>query len=391
MAHAGRKGADVRSDCWINIEPASELTISIESKVKALYGRQIEQQIRNDCQTLGVTNAHIEIEDTGALPFVLSARLETAVRRSGYEVVSPVLPVNPKPGTASDKDRQRRSRLYLPGNTPHLFLNAGLFESDCIILDLEDSVSPPEKDTARLLVRNALLTVDFKQSERMVRINQLPMGLDDLDWVVPHGVQAILIPKCEFPDQVRQVGARIADINPGYPVWLLPIIESARSCFSAFDIAGASPNVVALTIGLEDYAADIGVPRTSFGRESFWAQSTIVNAAKAHGLQAIGSVFSDVEDSAGCTQAAREAKALGFDGMGCIHPRQIPLVHAAFAPDQEEIETAKNIVLAFEEAQRKGLGVVSLGSKMIDAPVVKRAQTVIRSAIEAGLLNPDWQ
>ncbi len=418
MACAGRRGDDVRSDCWINVEPASGLTIHLDSKVKALYGKQIEAQVRHECELFDVSNAHIDIKDFGALPFVMSARLETALRRSGFidskqkshcegeerPKQSPTKGQTPPDeiatrirhdGFARDdlnaKDRLRRSRLYLPGNTPHLFLNAGLHEPDGIILDLEDSVSPDEKDAARVLVRNALCEVDFMTAERMVRINQLPMGLDDLEWIVPFGVQLILIPKCESAEQVRQVDEKIAKLDPGYPIWLLPIIESARGCFAAFDIADASPHVAALTIGLEDYTADIGVARTPDNRESFWAQSLIINAAKAHGLQAISSVFSDVDDITGLRRFAYEARALGFDGMGCIHPRQIPIVHDEFAPTLVEIKRAKQIVLAFEEAKQKGLGAVSLGGKMIDAPVVKRAQTTIRNAIKIGVLDSGWQ
>lgn len=424
MACAGRQGDGVRSDCWINVEPASGLTIQLESKVKALYGKQIEAQVRRECELFGVFDARIDIKDSGALPFVISARLETALQRSGLIDVSHsshcegsrVLCGRPKyiqysgqspekgslpqeiatrirhGGFARDdvvslKDRLRRSRLYLPGNIPHLFLNAGLHEPDGIILDLEDSVSPDEKDAARVLVRNALCEVDFMDAERMVRINQLPMGLDDLEWVVPYGVQLILIPKCESAEQVRQVDEKIAGMNPGYTIWLLPIIESARGCFAAFDIAGASPNVIGLTIGLEDYTADLAISRSLDGRESFWAQSMVVNAAKAFGLQAISSVFSDVEDVDGLELFARDAKALGFDGMGCIHPRQIPIVHKVFSPTAEEIEKAKAIVLAYEDAQAKGLGVVALNGKMIDAPVVKRAQTIIRNAVKIGLLD----
>ncbi|MBN1482291.1 HpcH/HpaI aldolase/citrate lyase family protein [candidate division KSB1 bacterium] len=392
MACAGRHGPEVRSDCWINVEPGgSGLHLNLESKVKSLYGTHIERQIKQACARVGLKNARIDIKDSGALPFVISARLETALRRSGINVGSTLVPPAKADFTASDKDRLRRTRLYLPGNTPHLFLNAGLHEPDAIILDLEDSVAPSEKDAARVLVRNALLAVDFYKAERMVRINQLPMGLDDLEWIVPCGVQLILLPKCESPDQARLVDEKLNAINPGHAVWLLPIIESARGCFYAFEIAGASPNIAGLAVGLEDYTADIGVQRTSSGYESLWAQSRIVNAARAHGIQAIGSVFSHVDDQEGCFQAARAAKNLGFDGMGCIHPRHIPVMHDAFAPGEDEISRAKEIVLAFAEAQEKGLGVVSLNNKMIDAPVVKRAQTVIRHAIQAGRLNPGWQ
>ncbi len=165
----------------------------------------------------------------------------------------------------------------------------------------------------------------------------------------------------------------------------MPIIESALGVIRAYEIATSSPNICALTIGLEDYTADIGTERTNCGRESFWARSQVVNAARAAGVQPIDSVFSDVSNVEALRLNAGESKALGFDGMGCIHPRQIAVIHQAFAPTQAELAKAKRIVEAFEEAEKKGVGVVSLGSKMIDPPVVKRAQRVVKLAGAIGM------
>ncbi len=264
-----------------------------------------------------------------------------------------------------------------------------------IILDLEDSVAPPEKEATRFVVRNALRTVDFFGAERMVRINQGEPGLEDLEVVVPHNVHVILIPKVESRDQVIAVDERITAIAKESgrrdPVFLMPIIESARGILKALEIAEASPNSVALTIGLEDYTADIGAQRTQEGRESFFARSTIINAARAAGIQAIDTVYSDVANEEGLRAAVREAKSLGFDGKGCIHPRQIQPIHEELAPSEADLEKAKRIVRAFDEAQAKGLGVVSLGTKMIDPPVVKRAEHTIEMAVAAGILRPDWK
>ena len=149
---------------------------------------------------------------------------------------------------------------------------------------------------------------------------------------------------------------------------------------NSYEIATASPNICALAIGLEDYTADIGVQRTSEGKESLFARSMIINAAKAASIQALDSIYSDVEDKEGLRESILEAKSLGFEGKGCIHPRQIPIVHKYFAPTTDELEKARDIVNAYEEAEKQGLGVVSLGSKMIDAPVVKRAQRIIQLA-----------
>ena len=171
----------------------------------------------------------------------------------------------------------------------------------------------------------------------------------------------------------------------------MPIIESALGVIKAYEIASASENNCGLAIGLEDYTADLGTQRTNEGKESIFARQMLVNAAKAAGIQAIDTVFSDVGDIEGLRQSVIEAKSLGFEGKGCIHPRQIQVVHEAFAPSTEEIAKAKKIVLAFDEAEKKGLGVVSLGSKMIDPPVVKRALKTIDLAIMNGLLSKEWR
>ena len=229
----------------------------------------------------------------------------------------------------------------------------------------------------------------------MVRINQGELGLKDLEFIVPHNVHLILIPKVESAEEIKIIDARILEISKEYgrkePVFLMPIIESGRGVLKALEIAEASQNIVALAIGLEDYTADLGVPRTTEGKESFFARCMIVNAARAAGIQAIDTVYSDVGNEQGLRESIREAKALGFDGKGCIHPRQIKPMHEEFAPSAEQIEKAKKVTLAFDEAEKKGLGVVSLGSKMIDPPVVKRAMHTIELAIASNLLNPDWK
>jgi citrate lyase subunit beta/citryl-CoA lyase len=384
ISFAGKRGNQIRSDCFVELgsKPSGGINLNLKSKVASMYGASIEKQIKEMCSFFGLKNANILIEDNGALPFVLAARFELAVRRLFPEIDKEfLLPANKNNLYHTSKERLRRSRLYLPGNEPKFFLNAGLHQPDGIILDLEDSVAHSEKDAAQLLVRNALRSVDFYGSERMVRINQLPRGLDDLKFIVPYNVQVILIPKCESPKQVIGIEAEIDRIkkknNISNEIYLMPIIESALGIIKAYEIATASKNICALTIGLEDYTADIGTQRTLEGRESFFARSMIVNAAKAAGVQAIDTVFSDVGDMEGLRASVLDAKSLGFEGKGCIHPRQIPVVHEVFAPTADEIDKAKKIVAAFEEAKVKGIGVVSLGSKMVDAPVVKKAIRIL--------------
>ncbi|MCL7972455.1 MAG: CoA ester lyase, partial [marine benthic group bacterium] len=326
-------------------------------------------------------------------PFVIAARVEAAVLRAGGGSGGDGRPdrtVQERPLT--QRDRLRRSRLYLPGDQPKLQLNAGLHLPDAVILDLEDSVHPDRKDEARLLVRNALRCVDFGPAERMVRINQLPLGLEDLAAVLPERPDLILIPKTEEAEQVRAVDERAraltdAASGPEAPVWIMPILETALGIENAFEIAMASPAVAALTIGLEDYTADLGVRKTLDGAESLYARTRLVNAAAAAGIQAIDSVFGDVGDEEGLRAWARRSRSLGFEGMGCIHPRQVRPIHEAFAPSPAEIEKALRIVAAFEEAESMGLGVVSLGTRMVDPPVVLRAQRLVAMARKAGLIQ----
>ncbi len=386
----GNQGDKVRSDCAIRLEikESGGLELQLQSKVERIFGTKIRKQVSEVLQSLGLNHAKIIMKDSGALPFVIAARLEAAVEnlmKGGKSYVPEILPQNI---SESKKDRTRFSRLYLPGNSPAMMLNAGIHQPDGIILDLEDSVAPAKKAEARLLVRNALCQVDFYGAERMVRINQLPAGLEDLDYVVPYYVHVVLIPKCEAASQVREVDERIQAIlrreNQKREIFLMPIIESCLGLENAFEIAKASKRLVGLAIGLEDFTADLGVARTAGGQESLYARSRLVNACKAAGIQAIDSVFSDVGDIEGLRENVRQSRSLGFEGMGCIHPRQVGVIHEGFIPSENEIKKAEQIEEAFAGASARGLGVISIGSKMIDPPVVKRAQKTMELAYRFG-------
>jgi citrate lyase subunit beta/citryl-CoA lyase len=392
---AGRPGEDVRSDLHVVVELTGNggLEIVLISRVASLYGASIEETARSTLAGMGIQHARVRIDDKGAVPFVIAARVEAAALRAGAPPEGDGRPQRTVPKTPrTARNRLRRSRLYLPGDQPKLQLNAGLHRPDAIILDLEDSVHPEQKDAARLVVRNALRCVDFGDTERMVRINPLPLGLDDLAAVIPEKPDLILIPKTETAEQVVAVDLRIRELlgipSGSEPVaWIMPILETALGIENAFEIAAASSAVAALTIGLEDYTADLGVPKTLEGAESLYARGRLVNAAAAADVQAIDSVFGDVGNEAGLRVWASRSRGLGFEGMGCIHPRQIRPIHEAFAPSVEEIEKALRVVAAFEEAEAKGLGVVSLGTRMVDPPVVLRAQRLVDIARRAGLIE----
>lgn len=393
----GNKGKTVRSDCFVTLElrDSGGLEILLESKVGVFYGASIRTLASKILDHFEIRDAFLKIEDSGALEPVLAARIEAAIKKivpSDKEYLPDFLKENEY---QTARDRDRFSRLYLPGNTPSLMINAGIHKPGGIILDLEDAVAPDKKDEARFLVRNALRSINFYGVERMVRINQGERGLADLDYIIPHNVNLVLLPKCEKPEQVIAVNARIDSLKKKHrlkaPVWIMPIIESALGVINAYPIASSAENVVSLAIGLEDYTADLGTRRTAEGTESFFARSMVVNAARAAGIQPIDSVFSDVADMDGLRQNVMRSKALGFDGMGCIHPRQIKVIHETFAPEPEEIVKAQKIVHAFHKATEQGLGVVSLGTKMIDPPVVKRALNTIKLAVKMNKLAENWR
>ncbi len=396
QAITGNAGPKVRSDIEVTLEltESGGTELNIKSKVKSMYGKAIEEQCLSLLDYFGISNARLSVNDSGALPFVIAARVEAAVKALTGTTKTFIPEMIPDNLYVSSRDRYRFSRLYLPGNSPGMFLNAGLHSPDGVILDLEDSVAPDRKDEARILVRNALRAVNFYGAERMIRINQGERGLADLEVLIPHNVQLVLIPKCENAETVRTVDNKIKEIKAAAgqnePVFLMPIIESAAGVEHATEIATASSSVVALAIGLEDYTADLGVQRTKEGKESLYARNRLVVAAKAAGIQPIDSVFSDVGDMEGLLQNVLSSKSMGFEGMGCIHPRQIAVIREGFSPSQEETEKAKKIVIAYRDALEKGLGVVALGTKMIDPPVVARAEKTITLAVKLGILPENW-
>lgn len=396
ISKAGNNGLKVRSDCFVQMEITKNggIILDFKSKVDAIYGNSIKELIYEILDFYKIKNAQIEFSDKGALPWVIMARLEASIKKlidTDKEYLPKFIKENKYTTT---KEQFRFSRLYLPGNTPSMFINAGLHKPNGIILDLEDAVAPAKKHEARFLIRNALRACNFYGVERMVRINQGDRGLDDLNYIVPHNVHIILIPKIESPEYIKKVEERVNLLKKKHnitnDIFFMPIIESALGVEMAFEIAKSSDNIAALAIGLEDYTADLGVRRTKDANESLYARTRLTNACHAAKIQPIDSVFSDVGDMEGLLNNVKMSKALGFEGMGCIHPRQVPIIKQGFTPEQDDVEKAKKIVYAAKIAEEKGLGVVSLGTKMIDPPVVKRHMKNINLAISLGLLESDW-
>jgi citrate lyase subunit beta / citryl-CoA lyase len=391
-ASCGYSGPKVKSDCRVEFECSDEkVNISFSGEESDIA---LEKAVLDTADRMGITHGKVLIDNSGAAPFVAAARFEAAARTvlgNDFPLLPPAVDVIP-----SKRNIPRRSRLYVPGNMPRFMEKALSSGADGIILDLEDSVSPDRKFEARIMVAHALASLDFGQMEVMVRINQGEMGVDDLDWIVPQPVQHILIPKVEVPDQVSVVRDMIEKVSElcgrDAIIWLMPIIESPLGIFNSLDIARSVPDEsAALTLGLQDLSAEMGVTPTPEGTESFTARSMVVLAARAAGLQPIDTVYADVKNEDGLRESILQAKALGFVGKGCIHPGQVPIINEGFLPDRSSLDRAKRIVMAMEQAAAEGLGAVALGSKMIDPPVAKQAQVVVDNAIRLGLISVEWR
>ena len=297
------------------------------------------------------------------------------------------------PATAPAAAALRRSLLYVPGNMPSMLQNIPIFAADAVIIDLEDAVPLGEKDAARRLVRRFLETYRERRQEVLVRINALDTawGLADLAEVLPALPDGIRLPKADTPEIVERLDTLLTEHEEALGVEIgrfriLPSIESALGVINCIDIAATSKRILGLAFGAEDYTASMEIERTKVGAELFNARSRVVWAAKAAGVQAIDSIFSDVKDMEAFRREVELVKGLGYTGKSLINPRQIDVCHDVFAPKAEEIEYALQVVEAIQRAREMGTGVISLGGKMVDAPVVKRAMRVLRTAHAQGLV-----
>lgn len=290
----------------------------------------------------------------------------------------------------------RRSMLFLPGNTPNMLINGNCLGSDAIIFDLEDAVSPAEKDAARILVRNTLRYMDLRGCETIVRINSIdtPYWQKDLDTVLPQKPNLILLPKTGSAADVHAADAYMTALEEKLgleagAVGLMPLIETALGVENAFSIAAASKRVKALFLGAEDLTADLQCKRTKESREIEYARTRLVVAARAAGVDVYDTPFTDVNDDEGIWVDARCAKALGFTGKASISPRHVEVINQVFSPTQKEIDYAYEVMDAITMAKEQGRGVIALHGKMIDAPIVARARQTIAAAEALGLRRED--
>ena len=283
--------------------------------------------------------------------------------------------------------------MFVPGNNPGMMADAHIYGPDSIMLDLEDSVTLAEKDAARLLVYHALQSVDYGNTEIVVRINPLntPFGRKDIEAVVRAGVHVIRMPKTETADEVREVEAEILRVEQRLGcvgrTQIMAAIESALGVVNAYDIATASTRMMGIALGAEDYCANLKTQRTPSGNELQLARQTIVVAARAAGIDALDTVYSNLNDMDTFRAEVEYIKSLGFDGKSIINPRQIEVVNEVFAPKEKDIAKARTILAAIKEAEARGSGVVSVNGKMVDKPVVIRAQRTIDLAIASGIID----
>lgn len=281
----------------------------------------------------------------------------------------------------------RRSLLFIPGNNPGMLQNGGVFGADAVILDLEDAVAPQEKDSARILVAHALRHVDFGSCETIVRINPLDTFAEqDIETIVPCRPKTLLIPKVQSAGDIRIAVEMMEKAEkPGQePVRIIALLETPRGLAEAYSIASSSSRLVALAMGAEDYTACLGAQRTPSGMEILTARSLVLNAAAAAGIQALDTPFTDANDEAGLTADTQLGKQLGFNGKLAINPRQIDVIHSVFNPGIKDISWAERVIAAIKVSEAEGSGVASLEGKMIDAPIVARAERILLLAKRVG-------
>lgn len=281
----------------------------------------------------------------------------------------------------------RRSMLFVPGSNAAMLSNSFIYKPDSIMFDLEDAVALKEKDSARLLVAHALQHPLYKEIETVVRVNPLDseFGVADLNAVVRAGVDVVRMPKTETAQDVIDMDREITEIEKacGREVGstkMLAAIESPLGITQANQIATASKRLIGIALGAEDYVRNLKTERSLEGIELLFARCSILQAARAAGIQAFDTVYSNANNEEGFLKEAALIKQLGFDGKSLINPRQIELLHNLFAPTQKDMDQAKRIIEAAEEAERQGSGVVSLNGKMIDAPIIDRAKLVLERA-----------
>lgn len=299
---------------------------------------------------------------------------------------------------AEIKERLRRTMMFVPGNNPAMVKDAGIYGADSIMFDLEDAVSMAEKDAARDLVYEALQTQDYGDAELVVRVNgqDTPYYANDVRAMVNAGIDVVRLPKAEDAEMVKKLDADITAAEKEFgreegSTMLMAAIESAKGVINAYQIASASDRMMGIALSAEDYTTDMKTHRYPDGAELEFARNMILHAARAAGIAAFDTVFTNMNDVEGFQRETEHIHELGFDGKSLVNPRQIDWVNKVYEPTKKEIENALDVEAAIEEAHQKGSGVISMNGQMVDRPVVLRAQRVIRLAKASNLINEEGE
>lgn len=293
------------------------------------------------------------------------------------------------------RDRLRRTMMFLPGNNPSMLTDAHIYRPDSIMIDLEDAVSINQKDVARMLVYHALKRINYGDTETVVRVNGLntPFGRQDVIAMVKAGVDVIRLPKTDTPDEIKEVDELISEVEEEIGVQgrtlMMAAIESATGVINAVDIAKASPRMMGIALGAEDYVTNLKTTRSSHAMELYFAREHILHAARNAGLYALDTAFADINNMERFKEEVRFIKDLGFDGKSVVHPKQIQVVHDIYTPTEKEIEKALRVIAGAKEAEAKGSGVIAVDGKMVDGPIITRAYRVIDLAKANGILKED--
>ncbi|MDH5109501.1 citrate (pro-3S)-lyase subunit beta [Lentilactobacillus kefiri] len=297
---------------------------------------------------------------------------------------------------AESEERLRRTMMFVPGNNPAMVKDAGIYGADSIMFDLEDAVSLPEKDAARVLVYEALQSQDYGEAELVVRVNgqDTPFYDNDVKAMVKAGIDVIRLPKAESAAMVEKLDQDVAAAEKEFgreagSIHIMAAIESAKGVLQAPAIAAASDRMIGVALSAEDYTTDMKTHRYPDGQELLFARNMVLHAARAAGIAAFDTVFTNMDDTEGFYRETAYIHQLGFDGKSLVNPRQIVMVNKVYEPTEAEISNAKNVINAIQEAKLKGSGVISMNGQMVDRPVVLRAQRVMKLAKASNLVDEE--
>lgn len=291
-----------------------------------------------------------------------------------------------------EKDRLRRTMMFMNAQKPGLIKDAYIYGSDSIILDLEDAVAENQKDSARFSLYHALRSIDYGATEVIVRINGLdtPHWREDIRVCVAGGADGIRIAKCESAQDVRTVAAAIEEAEVEFDVdvgrtLLMAALESPKGILNAYEICCASERMFGVALSGGDLRKSMHTSFQPDGIDMLVARGQTLLAARAAGVQCFDTVFTDLDDEKGFEAEVRQNKAMGFDGKSIINPKQIQLVHQVFAPTEKEVRQAAMIVQAFEDQAKAGVGVFTVNGKMVDVAFVPGAKRILQLAKAYGM------